>query len=326
VGHAALEFPDLAENTLSRLDEALRRKGQGGSKRVSDDGDGVFVSAWDAADELRSEQAPPEPIRVPAPITPMPLRETVRPHERPMIPDARAEERSPVALSRNWGERLAIAPEAHPMLVEQYRRLAATLHHAQIAGGIRRVMVTSASSDDGKTLTAVNLALVLSESYRRRVLLIDADLRRPSLGNVVDVTNAPGLSDALKAPHETKLGILQVTPMLMVLPAGRPDPDPMGGLTSARMRHILEEAAGRFDWVILDAPPMGPMADASLLSQMVDGAVFVLRAGRTQYSLVQKAVEALGRERILGVVLNGVDRMPPEQYEYPYGEALATQP
>jgi Mrp family chromosome partitioning ATPase len=101
----------------------------------------------------------------------------------------------------------------------------------------------------------------------------------------------------------------------MLLPAGRPDPDPMSGLTSPRMRHILDEASSRYDWVILDAPPMGPMADASLLAQMVDGAVFVIRAGRTQHGLVQKAVDALGRHRILGVVLNGMDRMPTEHYE-----------
>ena len=101
----------------------------------------------------------------------------------------------------------------------------------------------------------------------------------------------------------------------MLLPAGRPDPDPIGGLTSARMRSILDEAAARFDWVILDAPPMGPMADANLLASMVDGAVFVVRSGRTHHQAAQRAIEALGRERILGVVLNGVEKMPSEQYE-----------
>ncbi len=177
-------------------------------------------------------------------------------------------------------------------------------------------MLTSASPDDGKTMTALNLALVLSESYRRRVLLIDADLRRPSLGNIADVTDSVGLSDALRSPSDKKLGILQIAPNLVLLPAGRPDPDPLGGLTSARMRQILEEAAGQFDWVILDAPPMEPMADASLLAQMVDGAVFVVRAGKTQFSAVQKGIESLGRERILGIVLNGVEDLPPEQYAY----------
>jgi protein-tyrosine kinase len=297
---------------VSRIDEALRRTGQIGSDKASGDGQGAFVSAWGA-----EEKPPTSGVLTAAPAARADAARTSDP--------ARTE-RAPITLSRASRERLAIGPDGNPMLVEQFRRLAATLHHAQSGSGIRVIMLTSASPDDGKTLTAINLALVLSESYHRRVLLIDADLRRPSLGDIADVTDAPGLSEVLKSPTEQKLGLLQVTPTLMLLPAGRPDPDPMGGLTSARMRHILEEAAGRFDWVILDAPPMGPLADAGLLSQMVDGAVFVVRAGRTQYSLVQKAIEALGRERILGVVLNGIDRMPPEQYGYSYAPKDGEQP
>ncbi len=280
---------------MSRIDEALKRKGFGKPAADAGEGQGVFVSAWA---ELR------EPAGADAPAPAVPLV-------------AGQEGSSVVSLSRAWRERLAISPEANPVLVEQFRRLAATLHHAQNHNGIRVIMLTSASPDEGKTLTAVNLALVLSESYRKRVLLIDADLRRPSLSSVADLTSGSGLSEALKSTTEQKLGILQITPTLMFLPGGRPDPDPMSGLTSVRMQHILEEAAGRFDWVILDAPPMGPMPDASLLSHMVDGAVFVIRAGHSQYPHVQKAIEALGRERILGVVLNSVRNMPVEQYEYP---------
>lgn len=320
---------------MSRIDEALRRTGQAAPDAPKGGGQGVFVSAWP-----QDEAAPPT-VRPFEPRRPEPAREDQPAYapEATHVPEPKhapeplrlAEParpidagRSPVALSRQWRERLAIAPEANPVLVEQYRRLAATLHHAQSGSGIRVIMLTSAAADDGKTLTAVNLALVLSESYRRRVLLIDADLRRPSLGDVADVTNAAGLSEALKSQTEQKLGILQVTPTLMLLPAGRPDPDPMSGLTSPRMRHILEEAAGRFDWVILDAPPMGPLADASLLAQMVDGAVFVVRAGRTQCPAVQRAIDALGRERILGVVLNGVHDLPREQYAYSYGPPAET--
>jgi receptor protein-tyrosine kinase len=266
----------------------------------------LFVSAWSIAEPARNVAEPAQSVIEPT-IKGSPDRQEVR---RVAAPSP------PVTINTSWREHLANGPNADPVLVEQFRRLAATLHHAQKASGIRVIMLTSASPDDGKTWTALNLALVLSESYRRRVLLIDADLRRPSLANIADVTDAVGLSDALRAPADKKLGILQIAPNLTLLPAGRPDPDPMGGLTSARMRQILEEAAAQFDWVILDAPPMGPMADASLLAQMVEGAVFVVRAGKTQYSAVQKSIETLGRDRILGIVLNGVDQMPVEHYQY----------
>ena len=93
----------------------------------------------------------------------------------------------------------------------------------------------------------------------------------------------------------------------------------MSALTSPRMRQILQEAAAHFDWVILDAPPMGPLADAGLLAEMADAAIFVIRAGQTQHSAVKRAIDALGRERLLGVVLNAVDRLPDEaQGAYTY--------
>ncbi len=272
---------------MSRINDALKRAG---TERPPAGNEHTFLSPW------------PEHVAEPATDVPVgPLGEA------PV---------AAISFNSKWSERLATSPAANPALVEQFRRLAGTLHSTQSATGIRVLMVTSASPDDGKTLAAINLALVLSESYHRRVLLIDADLRKPSLGRAAELTEAPGLSDALKAAADQKLAVIQMTPTLTLLPAGRPDPDPMGALTSPRMQSILEEAAGRFDWVILDAPPMGPMADAHLLAEMVDAAVFVIRAGQTQYPAVKKAVDALGRERLLGVVLNGVTRMPLDQYAY----------
>ncbi len=287
---------------MSRIAGALQRTGQ---LTGATNDQKVFVSPW-------SEQAAERPAE-----RPVGRREQVR------VPAAAVGPENPtIALSSRWRDRLA-TPEGDPVLLEQFRRLAATLHHAQASSSLKSVMVTSASPDDGKTLTAVNLALVLSGSYNRRVLLIDADLRRPSLGNLADLTDAVGLSEALKASTEQKLAVLQVRPNLMLLPAGRPDPDPLGALTSERMRVILEEASSHFDWVVLDAPPMTPMADGSILSRMVDGAVFVIRVGQSQYPAVKKAIDVLGRERILGVVLNGVLGLRPEHYAYKEPSATA---
>ena len=203
--------------------------------------------------------------------------------------------------------KLIVMPEVPPAAVEQYRRLAASLHHAQLEKDTKLVMVTSASPGEGKTLTSTNIALTLSQSYRRNVLLIDADLRRPSVHQVFKIPNVLGLSDGLSSAVEGKLSLIQVSEYLTVLPAGRPDPDPMSGLTSERMRRILEEAAARYDWVIIDTPPVGFLSDAKLLIAMVDVALFVVRAGRSPYRLIQRALDAIGRNRILGVVLNAVE-------------------
>jgi protein-tyrosine kinase len=187
---------------------------------------------------------------------------------------------------------------------EQYRRLAASLHHGQSADALKVVMIASAVQSEGKTLTATNLALTFSESYKRNVLLIDADLRRPTLHTIFRIDNSSGLSEGLTVFEERRLPVRQVSSRLAVLPAGRPSADPMSGLTSDRMRRVIEEARQAFDWVIIDTPPVVLLPDANLLGAMVDAAVLVVKAGSTSYDLVNRAVAAIGRERVLGVVLN----------------------
>jgi receptor protein-tyrosine kinase len=209
-------------------------------------------------------------------------------------------------------ERLVVHHDAEPVAVEQYRRLAGVLHQAQVDAGIRVVMVASAQAAEGKTLTAANLALTLSESYRRRVLLIDADLRRPALSRLFQLPNRTGLSENLRSSGDRPLNITNLSESLALIPGGSADSDPMAGLTSGRMQQILAQASASFDWVILDTPPVALLSDTHLLVAMVDAAVLVINAGETPYALVQRTIETLGRDKIVGVVLNRVG-----------GEALA---
>ena len=188
---------------------------------------------------------------------------------------------------------------------EEYRRLAATLHQVQMERGIKKVMVTSAVAGEGKTLTALNLALTLSESYRRRVVLMDADLRCPRIQELLDITNVTGLNDALRETHQTMFSLTMVSPRLSVLPAGRPDPDPMDKLTSARMAAILDELSAKFDWIVIDTPPVVLLPDTNLLAGMIDVAILVVLAGRTSSDLVDRAIREVGRPRILGIILKG---------------------
>jgi capsular exopolysaccharide synthesis family protein len=204
-------------------------------------------------------------------------------------------------------DKLVVTNRPEQSTVEQYRKLAGTLHHAQVERDLKVVMVSSAVSGDGKTLTSTNLALTLSESYRRRVLLIDADLRRPSIHEVFQLRNTEGLTDALTAATDRQLPIVQASPYLSLLLAGRPDSDPMSGLTSDRMHRLIGEATENFDWVIIDTPPVVLLPDANLLAAMVDGAILVVGAGKTPYKLITRAIDAIGRKKLLGVVLNRVD-------------------
>jgi protein-tyrosine kinase len=219
-----------------------------------------------------------------------------------------------VARPARWGgydpavlERLVVSEGAGPLLVEQFRSLGAVLVQAQGEQHITSVMVTSASPGDGKSLVSVNLGLTLAESYHRRVLLVDADLRRPSLHRVFRAANLAGLAEGLKTEEGGDLHLIRITDTLSLLPAGRSDSSPLGGLASNRMKSIVEQASSLFDWVIVDTPPVGMLADGRVVFDAVDAAILVVRAGATPFHDLEAAAETLGRDRILGIVLNAVD-------------------
>jgi capsular exopolysaccharide synthesis family protein len=214
--------------------------------------------------------------------------------------------------------RLLVGPGMDHVAVEQYRRLGAVLHYSQGQTALRSFIVASAVPGEGKTLTTVNLALTLSQSFQRRVVVVDADLRRPTVHEVFQLPNVTGLSDGLKAGGTWKAPLIEVSQHLSVLTAGRPTPDPISALTSERMRQLIHDLGERYDWVIVDTPPVGLMPDAHLLAEMVGGAVLVVAAGRAPFRLVERAVEGLGHDRIIGVVLN---RVPPSTVVDTYGYA-----
>src|SRR5262249_50513478 len=219
-------------------------------------------------------------------------------------PSRRTQSRS--AAQTPLDSRLVGSQEIRAVCVEQYRRLAAVLLEEQADRSIRSIMVTSAVPGEGKTLTATNLALTLSQSYARRVLLIDADLRCPSMHEMFGVSNDTGLSDGLRADR-TPLALVEVSPHLALLTGGRPDADPLPSLSSARMKALVDEAVTRFDWVIVDSPPLGLLSDAQLVARHVDAVLLVVAAGTTPCAVVQRAVSELSPARIIGAVLNRAD-------------------
>jgi capsular exopolysaccharide synthesis family protein len=294
---------------MSRVDEAMRRAAEGGRD---------VPSATAAVTVPVGEQDTEELSREPFPIE-MPDRKRQTAETRTLAPqltpgatrdssqskdDLRPSDDPFDRFDPRLAEKLVVDPRMLPGCREQYRRLAAVLHDAQAVKAMKVVMIASAVAGEGKTLTAANLALTLSGSYRKRVLLIDADLRRPAVHQVFRIDTSFGLGDGLDPATESKLVVRQVSPTLAVLPAGRPTADPMAALISDRMRRLIDEARETFEWVIIDTPPLVLLPDANLLASMVDGAVLVIKAASTSHELSKRAIEAVGRSRIVGVVLN----------------------
>ena len=214
--------------------------------------------------------------------------------------------------------KLVVSQGIMPVTVEQYRRLAAVLHELQAQGGLKTVMVSSAAPGEGKTLTIANLALTLSESYHQRVLLIDADLRHPSLHDLFGIPNDVGLADGVRAGGRP-VPPVEISPCLSVLTAGRSVASPLAMLTSDHVREVIAEAASRVDWVLLDTPPVGLLPDAQLVARLCDGVLFVIAAGVTPYSLVQRCIAELGADRIVGTVLNRVEQQMFDTQDYYHG-------
>jgi capsular exopolysaccharide synthesis family protein len=199
--------------------------------------------------------------------------------------------------------RLVVHAEADHVFVEQYRRLGAALHDGQLRNGIRTVMVASAVGAEGKTLSATNLALTLSRSFRKRVLLVDGDLRKPSVHALLHLENSSGLTDILQRSGG-RLAARALTPTLSVVTGGQHDPDPVSLLASDAAARFLAQARDAFEWVVVDTPPVLLFPDAGLLGRTLDTCVMVVRAASTAAPTAASALEALGAPRVLGVVLN----------------------
>jgi len=281
---------------MSRIDEALRR-----AATASDSTDGPLVSP---SVEWRAHPVDVSSLdRYPIELTP---RQKVTPSV-PISVKPRANQPAPIHRLRSpEHERLVVSTRMPRMSVEQYRRVAASLHELQQQRGLKTLMVSSAVPREGKTLTITNLALTLSESFHRQVLIIDADLRRPSVHEVLGIPNRRGLGDVILASNDA-LPLVEISQNLSVLTAGHLDGDPMARLSSEYASALVKKAAEHFDWVLLDAPPVGLLPDAQLIARLSEAILFVVAAGSTPYHLVQHAIEELGAERIVGTVLNRVE-------------------
>jgi protein-tyrosine kinase len=200
---------------------------------------------------------------------------------------------------------------------EQFRSLRTKILQASEREQKRAFVITSASMGEGKTLTAVNLSWLLAQTDGATALLIDADLRNPCAAEYFGIEAECGLSEVLTGETRLTQAIVRLQPSgLHLLPGGAAREDVAELLSGPRFGRLLEEARKLFDYIIIDAPPLGVFTDASLLTNRADAALLVLRAGVTRYAVVDRLLEQIPRERMLGVVLNRAQARPVDPYYY----------
>src|SRR5690349_8929130 len=199
---------------------------------------------------------------------------------------------------------------------EHFRSLRTKLLEAGERQNMRAFVVTSAGVGEGKTLMSLNLAWLLAQTDGVRALLIDADLRSPATAAYLGIQTEFGLSEVLTGDKKLTQAIVRLQPAgLHLLPGGAPREDVAELLSGPRFSRLLAEARKHFDYIIIDAPPLAIFTDANLLINRADGALLVVRAGKTRYAVVDRLLEQLPQERMLGVVVN---RAEPQQDDTAY--------
>lgn len=221
----------------------------------------------------------------------------------------------PKRASQSTGVAMRTAP--HDPISESYRRLAANLQFVSPDNPVTSVVVTSALPAEGKSSVAMNLAVALAES-RKQVLLIDADLRRPTVASVCGIDGQFGLTTVLTGKTELSEAIVPWGP-ISVLPAGQIAPNPAELLSSKAMGDIIQEGSVRYDFVIVDAAPLLPVSDTLALVRHVSGSLLVARAGKTKAKHLRNAMESLEgvKASLCGIVLNGIKiNLKAQRYGY----------
>jgi exopolysaccharide/PEP-CTERM locus tyrosine autokinase len=217
---------------------------------------------------------------------------------------------------------LATARDEKTAVVEEYNKLRSTL--IALTSGesfMNTIMVTSTVSEEGKTMTALNLAISLAKEHDHTVLLVDTDLRRPSIHRYLDIKPEVGLVHCLRDNLPIEKALIKTgVGKLVLLPAGEAIKDPVDLLSSNRMKAIVKELKQRYPerYVIFDTPPALPFADAGVLAGIVDSTLFVVREGKAKLEDIVETLEEFKRHHLLGVVYNDAHSFVNRQSYY-YG-------
>ena len=193
----------------------------------------------------------------------------------------------------------------HGLASEQFRLLATRLQQLQQSRRFKSVLLTSALAGEGKSLLIANLAISLARGGQQRVLVIDADLRKPGLSPIFGVNGRPGLREWHQSNRPISEFICRIPDInVWVLPAGPTIVDPLELLNSSRIADVLTALTAMFDWVLVDSPPLLPLADAEIISRICDGTMIVVRREKSPKSALKQALERIAPSKMTGLLLN----------------------
>ena len=215
--------------------------------------------------------------------------------------------------------------------IEQFRALRSQIYQFRDQNPLKTILVSSGMPAEGKTYVVANLAVSLARNRNNTVLLIDADLRRPALHAILGAPSAPGLTEYLAGtaevtdilqrnenPRIVEGGVTRGIPDLAFIPAGAGGDNSSELVANHRIEELVAALSPHFDWILIDSPPVLPLADASIWSRMADGILLVTRRGVTEKKQLQRGLEAIERSKLLGALVNSSSNAAHSDYYQRY--------
>jgi capsular exopolysaccharide synthesis family protein len=233
-------------------------------------------------------------------------------------------ERCPVlAVSLGEDSRLVSLGKEGSLGAEKFRFLAVRLRHLRQSRPLKKILITSSIPQEGKSTVAANLACTLAQRKPQKTLLLEGDLRRPNIASQFGLAKLPGLCEWLSGESQSiniyRLGSLGV----WILPAGSTPQNPLELMQSGKLSPLMEQLEAWFDWIVIDSPPVLPLADTSLWSRLADGILLVTRKGTTEKQQLQRGLEAIDKTKLLGALVNSSANAAHSDYYQRYTSSTA---
>lgn len=296
---------------MSRLFDALQRAGTEQSGVEYPDLVSMVGEVFESEPEETSKELDADEIK----LLEMPSLKAAPTNESTETPVNQPEPEFPslnVSVAPN--SRLVFFTEPDSLPAEKFRFLSVRLRQIRQNRPLKKVLVTSSIAEEGKSLVTANLAGVLARR-KQRVLLIEGDLRRPVLASQFGLGRLAGLGEWLQGNHESVSNIYRLIGFnFWMMPAGTPPTNPLELMQSGNLSRLMSLIRDSFDWIIVDSPPLLPLADATVWARVTEGTLLIARVGKTEKDQLQRALDLVKKSDLLGVVLNGADESNYKSY------------
>lgn len=211
----------------------------------------------------------------------------------------------PLQVAPSLENRLVCLNDAESLAAEAFRLLGVRLHNLRRDRPLKKLLITSTIPQEGKSMVSANLACALAQRTQQRVLLLDGDLRRPSISERFGIGSNPGICEYLEGVSTLTKCIYHLEgPGLWMLPAGSPKSNALELLQSGRLSALMDQLVAWFEWIVIDSPPVLPMADTSIWGRLADGILLVTRQGTTQKRHLNRGLEAFEPKKLIGALVN----------------------